>query len=286
MRFAYSNYAVLHAKEQPQLKYSVLMSVYRMDQPHYFKQAVNSMLQQTILPDEIILVCDGPLTAELEAAIQEYKSEITVIRLNDNKGLGVALNIGIQHCRNELVARMDCDDISLPDRCEKELKAFEKNDQLAIISGTIEEFYRTDDQFRKKRTLPLEHDKIVQFSKKRCPFNHPAVMYKKSAVIAAGGYREDYHRFEDYDLWVRMLKNHAVSQNLSDVLLSMRVSDALYMRRGGREYTKALLRFHNHLRKSGWISTYIFVTCAIPHAMVCILPNSVRKMIYKLLRKQ
>ncbi len=256
-----------------------------MDDPRYFRQALDSMLQQTVPADEFILVCDGPLTPELDSVIQEYQNDLTVVRLAENRGLGVALNIGMEHCTNDLVARMDSDDISVPDRCEKELRAFEQDDRLAIVSSTIEEFYDITDETTKKRWLPGEHDEIVLFSKRRCPFNHPVVMYRKSAVIAAGGYREEYHRFEDYDLWVRMLDSGAIGRNLSDVLLRMRVSDALYMRRGGKEYAGELLRFHNHLRKTGWISTFVFVTCAVPHAMVCVMPNAIRKAVYKLLRK-
>ena len=260
------------------------MAVYREDNPEYFQHAVESMLAQTVPADEIVLVCDGELTEELDLVIKAYEDKVNVVRLEINKGLGEALNEGLRRCRNELVARMDSDDISLPDRCEKQLKAFEEDEKLDIVSGTVEEFFSTADPPKKKHTLPLGHEEIIAFSRKRCPFNHPAVMYKKSSVTAAGGYHEEYHLFEDYDLWVRMMQNGAKGRNLPDVLLRMRVSDASYQRRGGLEYTKNLLRFHNHLRKSGWIGFGAFSSSAVPHAVICMMPNSVRKRVYRLFR--
>ena len=265
------------------MKYSVLMTVYKNDDPKFFEAAIESMLNQTLPTDNFVLVCDGKLEKGLNNVIKRFLDKLTVVRLKRNCGLGVALKHGLKYCQHDLVARMDSDDISLPDRCEKQVRAFESDKNLAILSGTIQEF--SGDILLKKRSLPTEHEEIVTLSQKRNPFNHPAVMYRKSAVIAAGGYNEKYHNFEDYDLWVRMLKNGAKGRNLDDTILRMRVSDDMYRRRGGRDYAKNLLRFHNHLRKTGWISTKTFATCAVPHSVVCIMPNSMRKVVYKALRK-
>ncbi len=266
------------------MKYSVLMSVYYSDNPAYLKTAIISVLCQTVKPDEIVLVCDGPLTEQLDAVIEDYQKELCVVRLKENQGLGEAMNIGLRHCSNELIARMDSDDISLPDRCERQLRAFDEDSELGIISGTIEEFSEQTGEVMQKRRLPCAHADIVAFSKRRCPFNHPAVMYKKSAVAAAGGYSEKYHFNEDYDLWFRMLKNGTKSRNLSDVLVRMRVSDDSYKRRGGREYAEMSLRFYAHMRKSGWISRKDYLLSALPQATVCFLPNGMRKSVYRLLR--
>lgn len=266
------------------MNYSVLMSVYYSDNPDYLKQAIDSMLSQTVKPDEIILVCDGPLTPQLDDVVHEYEGRLCPVPLKENRGLGEAMNIGLQHCRNELVARMDSDDISLPDRCERQLGAFRNDPALGIISGTIEEFSDLTGEVMQKRKLPSEHEEIVAFSRRRCPFNHPAVMYKKSAVIAAGGYTERFHYNEDYDLWFRMLKNGTKSGNLPQVLVKMRVTDGSYRRRGGREYAGMSLRFYGHMRKSGWISRRDYVCSALPQAVVCMLPNGMRKAVYRILR--
>lgn len=241
------------------------------------------MLQQTIPTDDFVLVCDGELTEELNREVLRIAECVRVIRLKQNRGLGIALNVGMQHCRHDLIARMDSDDISLPDRCEKQMNAFKQNGGISVLSGAIQEF--DGDVLLKKRVLPENHKELVEWSRKRNPFNHPAVMYRKSAVLKAGGYTEDYHLFEDYDLWVRMLRSGAKGANLSDVLLNMRVSDAMFKRRGGRAYARDLLRFHNHLRGTGWISTGTFLSCAVPHAVVCMLPNGVRKGVYMRLRE-
>lgn len=265
------------------MKYSVLMTVYKKDNPLYFAEAVESMMRQTVKTDDFVLVCDGELTEELNFEVSRFAEHIRVIRLKANRGLGIALNIGMEHCKYDLIARMDSDDISLSNRCEKQLNFFRQNAELSVLSGSVQEF--EGDTLFKKRVLPEKHDELVEWSRKRNPFNHPAVMYRKTAVLKAGGYTEDYHLFEDYDLWVRMLQSGAKGANLNDVLLNMRVSDAMYKRRGGKAYACDLLRFHNHLRNTGWIGTGTFLFCAVPHAVVCMLPNCVRKGIYTRLRE-
>lgn len=164
-------------------QYSVLMSVYYKEKPEYLKQAIESILCQTVKPDDFVLVCDGPLNLELDAVIaakqQEMGDTLNVVRLVKNCGLGNALNEGIKHCKNELVARMDSDDISVMDRCQKQVELFEKNPELDITSGALLEFVTSPDQITGGRTIPCNNDEIIHYSRKRCPFNHPCVMFKK-----------------------------------------------------------------------------------------------------------
>lgn len=268
-------------------QYSVLMSVYHKERAEYLKQSIESIQNQTIPTNDFVLVCDGALTPELDAVIaskqQEMGNILNVVRLAKNGGLGNALNEGIKHCKNELVARMDSDDISAADRCEKQVKLFEKNPELDIASGALLEFVTSPNQITGGRKVPCSNDDIVGYSRKRCPFNHPCVMFKKSAVESAGGYQEKYHLFEDYYLWIRMLQNGCNAQNLPDVLLYMRTPTDMYLRRGGAAYAKAMLRFHWWVHKSGWTSLVDFCTGALPHALVCVMPNKLRKMIYQVL---
>lgn len=274
-------------EDSVKFQYSVLMSVYYKEKPEYLKQAIESILCQTVQPDDFVLVCDGPLNLELDAVIaakqQEMGDTLNVVRLVKNCGLGNALNEGIKHCKNELVARMDSDDISVMDRCQKQVELFEKNPELDITSGALLEFVTSPDQITGGRTIPCNNDEIIHYSRKRCPFNHPCVMFKKSAVERAGGYQEKYHLFEDYYLWIRMLQNGCNAQNLPDVLLYMRTPTDMYLRRGGAVYAKAMLRFHWWVHKSGWTSLVDFCTGALPHALVCVMPNKLRKMIYQVL---
>lgn len=265
--------------------YSVLMSVYFKENPEYLRESMMSIWNQTLKTDDFVLVCDGPLIEELNSVINEmqimFGKTLHIIRLKENSGLGIALNEGLEHCKNELIARMDSDDVSRTDRCGKQVKYFESHPDLKLLSGIIHEFDEDIHHPTGKRELPLTNDKIRTFSRKRNPMNHPCVMFCKSAVIDAGGYRETYHLFEDYDLWIRMLLKDYEAANLNSVLLDMRTPADIYLRRGGKQYARDLLRFHKWLKSIGWSTSTDYMTGAIPHAIVCILPNGIRRLIYK-----
>ena len=158
--------------------YSVLMSVYFKEKPEYLKTSIESMMNQTMPTNDFVLVCDGPLTPELDATIaelqQKYGETIRTVRFEKNGGLGHALQVGVKECRNELIVRMDSDDISRPYRCEKELEVFAAHPELSIVGSVIEEFSTTPEVIDAKRVVPETSDEIVAFSKKRNPFNHPS----------------------------------------------------------------------------------------------------------------
>ena len=154
-------------------KYSVLMSVYHKENPEYLRAAMNSIWEQTVKTDDFVLVCDGPLTPELDAVIaemQEEHPELTVVRLAKNGGRGNALNEGMKHCKNDLVARMDSDDISRPDRCERQLAVFRDYPEVSIVSGVVEEFTQSTEKIDSRRVLPETHKEILDFARKRNPF--------------------------------------------------------------------------------------------------------------------
>lgn len=265
--------------------YSVLMSVYFKEKPNNLRQAMESMRKQTIPPDDFVLVCDGKLTPELETVIAQEQKKfgdvLHVHRLKKNCGLGNALNAGLKYCRNELVARMDSDDISRRDRCKKQLKLFAEHPQISFSSGTVSEFFDDPKNSTGKRYLPITDAEIRKFSRKRNPMNHPCVMFKKSAVEKSGGYNETYHLFEDYYLWVRMLMNGYKARNCNEILLDMRSPEDMYERRGGKKYAEDMLRFHQWMKRNGWSRKIDYLSSAVPHAIVCVLPNRIRKIIYK-----
>lgn len=271
------------------MNYSVLMSVYYKENPSFLKQSMQSILQQTQKTNDFVLVCDGPLNEELDTVISEMKQQfegcMNVVRLAENVGLGRALNVGIKHCKNELVARMDSDDISYPDRCVRQIAEFQNDPALDICSGGIEEFEDTPEHIESSRIPPETHEEIYEFAKKRCPFNHPCVMYRKSAVEAAGGYQDFYH-LEDYFLWVRMLLNGSKGYNLQQPLLWMRAGNDMYKRRAGWTYAKSQIKLFKFMRQKkmiGWGS--YCVSCAIRTASA-LAPNGLRRFMFeKLLRK-
>lgn len=185
-------------------KYSVLMSLYKKEKPEYFKLAIESMLKQTEKPDEIVLVEDGPLTEELYEVVTLYKDKLKIIVNEENMGLGIALDIGLKQCTNELVARMDTDDISELNRCEKQLLFMQAHPEISVVGGQIEEFIGSPKNAVGKRIVPVDDMSIKVYMKKRCAFNHMSVMFRKSDIMEAGSYKEWFYN-EDYYLWIRMM---------------------------------------------------------------------------------
>ena len=265
--------------------YSVLMAVYHKDDPAFLRDAIDSMLRQTVPPAQFVLVCDGPLTPELDEVIESYGDALDVLRLPENKGLGNALRCGLERCSCELVARMDSDDISVPDRCEKQLAAFASDDSLCVLSGAVEEFADDPEKPFAKRSVPLTHEEILAYCKRRNPFNHPAVMFRKQAILNAGGYNSDFYLFEDYDLWTRVLRSGVKTANLSQTLLKFRANELQVKRRGGVRFGRYMLAYRRHMRRTGWISRREYLTSAYPHFIVCAMPNRMRRRVYQILRK-
>ena len=266
------------------MKYSVLMSVYIKERAEYLQEAMNSIWKQSVPTNNFVLVCDGPLTFELDSLIEEMEKKhpniLCVVRLKKNGGLGNALNEGIKYCKNELVARMDSDDISRIDRCERQLRQFQENPELSIVSGIVEEFSISTEQIEARRVLPEKQVEIIQFAKKRNPFNHPCVMYKKSTVEDAGGY-QDFYLLEDYFLWVRMLQKGFVGYNLQQPLLWMRAGSEMYRRRAGWKYAKSQKALFKYMKETGFISGSQYLNSVLTRSVASLMPNGIRKFLFK-----
>lgn len=269
--------------------YSVLMSVYYKENSEYLKQAIESIQAQTFPTDDFVLVCDGPLNQELDSVIkkkqQEMKNILNVVRLKKNAGLGNALNKGIQQCKNELVARMDSDDISYPDRCEKQLMVFKTYPEISVCSGIVEEFATNPKVVESRRVPPETQEEIREFAKVRNPFNHPCVMYKKPDVEAVGSYK-DFYLLEDYYLWVRMIMAGYQGYNLQEPLLHMRAGTDMYMRRGGLKYAKTQEKLFRFMKNNGFISKGQYIKNCVIRGESSLAPNWLRKFVFeKVLRK-
>lgn len=270
-------------------KYSVLMSVYYKEKTEYLWQSMQSIYDQTVPTDDFVLVCDGPLTSELDAVITimqgKFDSRLHVYHLEKNGGLGNALNVGIKHCKNELVARMDSDDISRPDRCQKQLNVFSKNPVYSIVSGIVEEFSDDISNATACRVVPEHQQDIINFAKKRNPFNHPCVMYKKSVVEAVGGY-QDFYLLEDYYLWIRMLQNGVQGYNIQEPLLWMRAGSDMYKRRGGWKYAQSQQALFKYMAQTGLITKGQYQLQSLIRFVSSSIPSKVRKFLFKqILRK-
>lgn len=268
------------------MSFSVLLSVYAKEQPGYFNQAFLSIWdQQTLKPNQIVLVKDGPLTAELDAEIQGWQEKLgevlTVVELPENVGLGAALNEGLKACKHELVARMDTDDIAMPDRFEKQFTFMQNNPNVAVCSGLIEEWSQDYSYKISERRLPLTHQEIAKFAKRRSPISHAAVMFRKSAVLAVGGYPNIYP--EDYPLWGSMLAQGYIFANLPDLLLKVRVGNALTERRG-LQFLKGEIKIYKYLLDIGFINRFEYLTNCILRGVVRLSPVWLKKIFYKYLR--
>ena len=265
-------------------KYSVLMSVYYKEKPEWLDYSIRSMLKQTIFPNEFVLVEDGGLTAKLDKVIEKYCLEypklFKIIKIPKNGGLGPALALGITHCSNEYIARMDSDDYSVENRIEKQFAIFERNPELGLVGSNVEEFEDDISNVNCHVVLPEFQDDIYKYSKKRCPFRHPSLLYKKSEVLKAGNYR-DYHLCEDYDLYVRLLSSGCKCYNIQTPLVYMRISKDFYKRRGGWKYMKSILKFKNEQLRNKYFSLFDYFMSTIPHIIVCLMPNFLRDYIYR-----
>lgn len=266
------------------------MSVYYKDNPEWLKQSIDSMLKQTVEPAEFIIVKDGPVTQKINKVLNHYKKShpglFNIIQLKENVGLGLALRTGIENCHNEYIARIDADDYAVPKRVETQLNIFKKHPELGLVGSNVEEFSDTIDNVISHVVLPEKHQDIYSFAKKRCPFRHPSLLYKKSAVLTAGNYRS-YHLCEDYDLYTRLLQTGCKCFNIQKPLTYMRVDKDFYKRRGGIKYLKSILRFKNEQVATGFFSKKDYIVSATPHIITCLMPNALRDWTYrKLLRKQ
>lgn len=271
-----------------QRNFSVLMSVYYKEKVSNLREALNSIYEmQTLKPNEIILVEDGELTEELYKEIEEQKRRLKnilkIVKLFENKGLGKALNVGLLECSNEIVARMDTDDIAFPERFEKQLKFLEENPKVDICGTFMLEFIDNIENIVFLKTAPINN--IDSYIKHRSPLNHPTVIFKKSKVLEAGNYLE-MPLYEDYYLWFRMKAKKAVFANLPEPLLYFRVNDETYKRRGGWKYITSEWKVQVEAKKLGVITTKDFIINIVFKSIVRLLPNTIRKLIYKkLLRK-
>ncbi len=275
--------------------YSVLMSVYEGEKAEYLRVAMNSMWNQTVPTNDFVLMCDGPLTEELDLVIREMKDAhpdtLHVVRLENNRGLGYALQVGVNECKNEIIARMDSNDISRPERCEKQLAILISHPDLSIVGSVIEEF--TDIEpgssvptaIVARRIVPEKSEDIVSFAKKRCPFNHVTVMYRKEAVLIAGNY-QDVRYAQDYYLWIHMLISGFRGYNIQKSLVWVRVDCDMFKRRSGKVYKDIQLNLFKYMKDQGFISNTQYIKSCILRAGSSIAPNWLRQFLFrKVLRK-
>ena len=267
--------------------FSVLIAVHIHELPKRLNMALESIWdKQALKPAEIVLVKDGPLTNELDKIILQFKENapLKVISLDHNHGMGYAFACGLDHCSHELVARMDSDDLSKPDRFEKQIRYMNEHPELDIVGSNIEEFANHPDEIRSHRRLPSTFSKLKSFSKLRCPFNHMTVVFKKSSVLKAGSY-QPVRIYEDYFLWAKMIQNGAIIANIPEYLVVARFDNNQLVRRHGNYIYKQELKLQKELLQINFLSKWEYSRNLVLRAFPRLLPFWAFKLVYKVLHK-
>ena len=262
--------------------FSVLMAVYKKEQPLFFKEALRSVFEQSLIPNEVVLVKDGPLTEELEQIIVDFSSkneQLKVITLEKNQGLGEALRIGLNACSFDLVARMDSDDICKPYRFEKQIAFLKEHKEITIVGSWIEEFSDCKEEIEAIRELPQEAKKLKIFMKWRNPFNHMTVMFRKKDILAVGGY-QPFYLLEDYYLWNRLANANYYFANIGESLLWARGGYTMLERRGGWKYVVSESKLLKFMYRSGRINIVEFGANLMMKSIIRLIGKHLRHTIY------
>lgn len=268
--------------------FSVLFSIYHKEKPDQLRSALDSIFTQTVRSNDVVLVEDGVLPKSLENVVKEYEqkySEFRVLRFQENRGLGHALNDGIEFCKNEIIARMDTDDIAMPHRFQRQLEIFSKHPEYDMVGSWIQEFEHVPGDSTSIRRVPETPEANLAFAKSRCPVNHPTVMYKKSSVVKSGKYQTALFP-EDYFLWIKMLQGGCKIYNIQEPLLWFRYSSETFQRRGGWRYAIDETVTQWRIYKMGFIGVPRLCMNVAIRFGTRIVPNRLRGKIYQLIRTQ
>ena len=264
-------------------KFSVSMCVYGKDNPEWFRIAVDSILEQTAKPTEVVLVVDGPIPSELDEVIAAYETLpcFKIVRLETNQGHGNARRISLDNCTNNYIALMDADDISASNRFERQLAVLEADEELSIVGGNITEFIDDPTNIVGQREVPVHDSEIKEYLKKRCPMNQVTVMFRKDHIEKVGGYI-DWYCEEDYYLWLRMHLAGMKFANIDENLVNVRVGKDMYGRRGGWKYFRSEARLQKYMldNKIIGLSTYA-VNVAKRLIVQVLLPSSIRGWVFQ-----
>lgn len=271
-------------------KFSVLMSVYCKEQPEFLDLALESVLiNQTILPNEVLVVEDGKLTKELDSVLEKYYNKfpqiIKLVSFKENMGLGLALQKGLKKCRYDIVMRMDTDDIACPDRFEKQLKYMNDHPEISVVGGKIGEFLETPDEKLRMKDMPLTYEEVIKYSKFRNPLNHMTVCFRKKDVFEVGNYQPLLY-LEDHYLWARLLVAGKKIENLPDLLVKVRIGNGFYERRGTKKYLAGWKELQQYLYDNKFITYFQKIRNKFGMSIMVYCPKWFRKFLYnKVLRK-
>lgn len=259
--------------------FTILLSVYHKEKASFLHDCLASIVAQSLQATEVVCVIDGPIDDALERCLQEFRVLLPIkfVRLEKNEGLAEALNQGLQFCSNDLVVRVDTDDICFDDRFEKQISFMNLHPEISASSGQVEEWDENFSILLAKRTLPLDHSDLLTFAKFRSPLSHPATIFRKSKILHVGGYPELYP--EDYFLWWKLILNGDKIMNLPDTLVKMRTGVSFYERRG-LKFLRGELVLIQYLRRKGVLTAREFLLSATARIMLRTSPRVLKRLAY------
>ncbi len=261
--------------------FSVVMSLYKSDDPEQFRAALASILDQTLIPAEVLVAIDGPIGPELEAVVAEAAHEplVRFLRLEKNRGLGGSRQVAIDAASSDIIAVMDSDDLAVPDRFARQLPVLLETN-VDVVGGYIEEFDVEPGDAGRIRKVPLTHDEILRFGRWRQPVNHVTIMFRRAAHEKAGGYLP-IRGVEDFDLFHRMYVSGVRFANVPEVLVQVRCGDAVFERRRGMSYLKEELAVLRRMRESRFLSRWQWGGNVAVRLLTRLAPAPVLGLLYK-----
>jgi glycosyltransferase involved in cell wall biosynthesis len=267
------------------IEFSVLIPVYIKENPANLKTAMESVLDhQTVLPQEVVIVEDGPITKELEQVLSDISSKypkvIRRIKMPVNQGMGAAMNLGLNNLAYKWVARMDSDDIAVPNRFETQTEFLKAHPEIDVLGSAIEEFDHTPGDLKHFRTLPEKHDEIIKLMKFRNPVNHMTVFFRRDVAMQAGGYWSNRF-FEDYNLWYEMKKVGARFHNMNQNLVHVRVGNDMVGRRSGYAYFTFERILLKKFLADRFISPLEYTWLAGLKLLLRVMPTNFLRIVYK-----
>jgi glycosyltransferase involved in cell wall biosynthesis len=255
----------------------------------FLEQSIKSMINQTISPNEFVFIFDQPISNEMDSLIKtliKSHAKIQYIEAHHLKGagLGALLKLGVEACTCTFIARMDSDDISLPDRCKKELEILNSSSTLAVVGSFLTEFELSPDMPKSIRKVPEKGAEFIRFAKLRNPINHPTVMFRKSLILEVGNYNASFSHCEDYELWYKVIKSGYSLYNIQESLLLFRTGKDFLERRSRSKNVKSYIKLKKLMKSDKFISFNEYVSSLVIQCFFAHAPKKIKRIIYQQLR--
>ena len=270
---------------------SICMPIYYKESAETIRRCFDSLMKQTILPKQIVCALDDPSEPEVEECLKEIKEtiepELVMCYCERGRGLGAVLRTGVEHCTCSYIARMDVDDIALPERLEKEKAFLDSHPDVDVVGSNIAEFEDSVDKVIAYRIVPEKDEECKRMLKRRDPINHMTAMYRRGSILKAGNYAADMKSCEDTYLWTAFYQHGLRFANIQENLVLVHGGGEMYQRRGGKKayaFVKKAIMFKKEVGLIKGAEALFQKTAN--YVILVAMPNSFRRFVYeRILRK-